>query len=378
MTVLLATDYRVVLHNGRLFGYKRFQSILQRYSKAFGNVKLCTRIMECKPNDKYIDITDDVHSFIPIKLSHTFLHLDRLKLKNAVKDCDLIIGRYDSVIAFRIASIARKLRIPTMAEVMADPWDGYWNHGFLGKMLAPYMYFANERAIRESNFAVYVTDKFLQQRYPCKGKCINASNVQIANIDNSILKKRISRINQADLKKITLVTTGDVEYYAKGQEFVIRAIPQLLSQGYMIKYKLIGGGSQTRLKNIAKKLRVEDNVEFLGEQNMDFVFQAIDEADIYIQPSLKEGLPRAVIEALSRACPVIGARTAGTPELIDEECVVDRKSPDDIAKAICKIANKNDLSRLARNNFQRAKDFEESLLNSRRTSFFDIIKSEIL
>lgn len=377
MNVFLATDYRVVTYRGRIYGYKRFQSILERYTNAFGAITLCTRSMERQPDDKYIDITDNIKSFIPVSLANTLLFFNRKELKQALKGSDLVIGRYDSVIAFRIASIARSMKIPTMAEIMADPWDGYWNHGIIGKMLAPYMYYANKKAIFKSQYAIYVTDHFLQKRYPCKGANINASNVQLSYIDPSVIDKRIEKINKTDFKKLTLVTTAAINVYAKGQEFVLRAIPKLQSKGYEIKYKLIGGGSADRLKKIAEKLGIEDSVEFLGEQNMDFVLKSIDDADIYIQPSLQEGLPRSVIEALSRACPVIGSRTAGTPELIDEICVVDRKSPHDIVRAICKISNKEEFLRLSKNNFQRSKDFTIDLLNIRRNKFFENIKSEI-
>ena len=36
------------------------------------------------------------------------------------------------------------------------------------------------------------------------------------------------------------------------------------------------------------------------------IFQLLDDIDLYIQPSLQEGLPRSVVEAMSRACPIIG------------------------------------------------------------------------
>ena len=56
------------------------------------------------------------------------------------------------------------------------------------------------------------------------------------------------------------------------------------------------------------------------------MFELLDECDIYLQPSLQEGLPRSVIEAMSRGCACIGAATAGIPELLESEYVVKRKS----------------------------------------------------
>jgi len=48
----------------------------------------------------------------------------------------------------------------------------------------------------------------------------------------------------------------------------------------------------------------------------------LDEIDIYLQPSLAEGLPRSLIEALSRGCPIIASRCGGIPELLDDECLI--------------------------------------------------------
>jgi glycosyltransferase involved in cell wall biosynthesis len=43
----------------------------------------------------------------------------------------------------------------------------------------------------------------------------------------------------------------------------------------------------------------------------------MDELDLYVIPSLGEGLPRALVEAMSRGLPAIGSRRGGIPELVD-------------------------------------------------------------
>ena len=43
-----------------------------------------------------------------------------------------------------------------------------------------------------------------------------------------------------------------------------------------------------------------------------------DNIDVFIMPSLQEGLPRSMVEAMSRGCNVIGSRVGGIPELLDD------------------------------------------------------------
>ncbi|MFR9276345.1 glycosyltransferase [Finegoldia magna] len=87
---------------------------------------------------------------------------------------------------------------------------------------------------------------------------------------------------------------------------------------------LQGGGNQDYLLSIAKTYHVEDRVIFWGRLSPEKVQEWMDKVDIYIQPSLQEGLPRSVIEAMSRGCLVLGART-GIPELLDPRFVVKRR-----------------------------------------------------
>lgn len=66
---------------------------------------------------------------------------------------------------------------------------------------------------------------------------------------------------------------------------------------------------------------VADQIKIIGQMPHDKVFTWLDSIDIYAQPSRQEGLPRAMIEAMSRGIPCIGAKTAGIPELIDNKYI---------------------------------------------------------
>lgn len=378
MNVFIATEYRIIECRGHLYVYEKLATILKRYYTHFGKLTICTRVYKSGNIDtKLIDVSEFIEKVISVTLWRTFLYLETRAMAKAIKDCDLVIGRFDSIVSCRAALLAKKYNKPFLAELMADAWDGYWNHGTLGKILAPYMFFATKKAVAKADYAIYVTDEFLQRRYPCKGESINASNVNITTMDAECLDKRIEKIKAMNVKHITLLTTAAVDVVAKGQRYVIEAIPELNKLGIIIDYRLIGGGDVSRLKQIAINYGVQEQVSFLGERSLSEVFAQIEEADVYIQPSLQEGLPRSVIEAMSKGCPCIGAKTAGIPELLPMECVFKRKSSHAIVEVIVSILSQNKLVELAKKDYNRAKDFQNCILEERRKRFLEKVKYEI-
>nr|WP_051032496.1 glycosyltransferase family 4 protein [Holdemania massiliensis] len=172
------------------------------------------------------------------------------------------------------------------------------------------------------------------------------------------------------------MTSADIDLSSKGQRFVVRSMGKLKAIGITVTYYLAGNGNQQHLLHEAVKAKVENQIVFLGWLTQEEIFSQIDKVDIYIQPSLQEGLPRAVIEAMSRGCPCIGTNIAGTPELLDKDCIVKTASSNDIVRVIVNMLSKG-LEKYAIHNFERSKDYLESTLNGRRNQYFKIIIDEL-
>lgn len=376
--VVIATDIHLVESDGEYYLPSQLYSIVKNYHDAFGMITVLSRGTHTGDTAGLIRTSDIVENFFEIKsLEKTLLGAYDKYIENVVKNADLVVCRCPSMIGYHAAALAHKHGVPVYSESMACAWDGYWNHGLSGKILAPYMFFGMRKTVREADFALYVTNEFLQKRYPCKCESVSVSNVRVENIDEAFLTNRLERIKNTDYKTLNFVTTAAIDVRYKGQEYVIKAIPMLNKIGIRVKYRLIGGNDPTYLTEVAKKHGVLDQVEFMGRRSLDDVFEIIDNSDIYIQPSLQEGLPRSVIEAMSRACPVIGARTAGIPELIADECVVKRKSPEDIVRAVKEIYNATKMAELAKMNFEESKKYSNDILCARRNNYYKTVKEKI-
>ena len=106
----------------------------------------------------------------------------------------------------------------------------------------------------------------------------------------------------------------------KGQKYVIKAIADLKNKGITgIEYQLIGSGTGKKLIRYAKKLGVENEVKVIGALPHSEVWKWYDSIDVYVQPSFSEGLCRSIVEAMSRACPIICSDVGGNYELIEKD-----------------------------------------------------------
>ena len=101
-----------------------------------------------------------------------------------------------------------------------------------------------------------------------------------------------------------------------------------------------------------------------------------NDIDVYIQPSLQEGLPRALIEAMSVGLPCIGSDVAGIPELLDSKCVFNRKG--NKANSTMKLLKSLDISNMklqAERNYKEAEKYNYNNLLHKRFEMFERFKS---
>lgn len=307
-------------------------------------------------------------------ISKMFIHYSKMKkeVKQAVKNADIIIARLPSGSGSLAIKYAQQYHKPYIGEITACNWDSFWNYSWKGKLIAPYYWLKQKRITRRLPFAIYVTKEFLQKRYPCEGKTTNCSDVELEKFDESVLQKRIEKIGlfkTSQKEKIILGTVGAINVAYKNQAMVIRALPILQKAGYFCEYRLVGQGNSTELSKLARKCGVSKQVKFLGSMSHELVFSEMDDFDIYVHPSNQEGLPRALVEALSRACPATGSNVAGIPELLSEDRVFRKNNLNDLVSILKQMFERN-LKEEAQKNFETSMSFIPEELNSRRVKFF--------
>lgn len=304
-------------------------------------------------------------------ISGMLKHYDEAKkiIFHTVLDHDVLITRLPTSIGTLAVMAAKKYEITFIIEYVGCAFDSLWNYNWKGKLLAHYKMWQQKQLMKTVPYTIYVTKAYLQNKYPTNGKSIHCSNVELQNSEQINLINRNERIQNFDIQNLTLGTVAAIDVPYKGQDDVIEAIGRLKKEGRLVYYKIVGNGNPERLRRLIIKHNVEDLVEIIGSLRHEKVFDFLNEIDLYIQPSKQEGLPRALIEAMNQASPALGARTAGIPELLSDQCIF---TPGSISQIMQKIQSIDHqwLEKEARINFETSKEYLKPILQLRRLVFY--------
>ena len=117
----------------------------------------------------------------------------------------------------------------------------------------------------------------------------------------------------------------------KNHQIVIKAIAYLHDED--LHYVVAGqGGKKDYLIDLAKSLGVESHVHFLGYRND--VAELFKCADLYILPSIREGLNVSLMEAMASGLPCIASRIRGNTDMVPAENCFDPLSVEEVANLI--------------------------------------------
>jgi glycosyltransferase involved in cell wall biosynthesis len=142
-------------------------------------------------------------------------------------------------------------------------------------------------------------------------------------IDFSVFRLQPTEI--AELKNslgisLNAVVIGQVArlHAQKGQKYLLEAFARVRQNYPLAQLLLIGDGpAKTELQRLAKKLKISDSVHFAGFRTE--IGNLLQLMDIFVLSSLWEGLPLALLEALSQGLPVVATAVDGIPEIISSD-----------------------------------------------------------
>jgi len=242
---------------------------------------------------------------------------------------------------------------------------------------------------REAVAISYVTGEALQRRYPPGPSTwsTSVSDVDLRSVElacEDLLKERIRRWDLAfsrgkptHVLKIGFV--GALGSLYKGPDLLLTAVADSLKAGMDVDLLYVGDGKcKSDLQEMSRRLGVENRVSFLGALPPGRAIQDfLDGLDVFVLPSLQEGLPRAMVEAMARGCPCIGSSVGGIPELLSAEDIVppqDREAL--VAKLREVLLEPERLKAMARRNLAMAAEYRPEVLEQRRTDFYRRVREQ--
>lgn len=103
----------------------------------------------------------------------------------------------------------------------------------------------------------------------------------------------------------------------KGVEYLIQAMKQLCQLHPDIRLTIIGDGScRNSLEEMGRKFGLEHNINFIGKIPHQDVPNWLAKNDIFVLPSISEGMPNVLLEAMAAGLPIVASNVGGIPEII--------------------------------------------------------------
>jgi glycosyltransferase involved in cell wall biosynthesis len=153
-----------------------------------------------------------------------------------------------------------------------------------------------------------------------------------------------------DQRKLNIMFLGQI-YAPKGIEYLLEAIVKIHKINPNVALYLVGDHALDAYKGYRKKLNSIIKSGFLNGVVIFTGWRAdaveiLSLMDLFVLPSLSEGVPKSIIEAMALGKPVVSTRVGGIPELVrhgETGFIVEPRDSDGLAHAILTLANDKEL-----------------------------------
>ncbi len=220
------------------------------------------------------------------------------------------------------------------------------------KQQAKYVYPLFKRIFLKADIIQTISNYLAQfaRSMDYKGPIVVIPNGVDANLFSKIINVgRQVKLEEKIGKKegqVFLVTTSRL-VPKNGLDDVIKALAKMPSN---IKFLVLGIGPQENyLKDLRNELKLGDRVRFLGFVKHEDIPNYLHASDIFIRPSLSEGMGNSFIEAMAAGLPVIATPVGGivdflfdpfkNPEIFSTGLFCEVKNPDSIVRAVSRIVD---------------------------------------
>ncbi|MBW1812231.1 MAG: glycosyltransferase family 4 protein [Deltaproteobacteria bacterium] len=186
-----------------------------------------------------------------------------------------------------------------------------FRHSFLKLSGIKYRYMA-DFYIAISN---KIKDVLVNDGLPARRIFVARSGINPHRFDDAAKDYLIDEFNIKSSEQVVI----NVAHLAghKGQQYLVKAIPLVLSKIPTARFFIIGGGElMDELQTLAISLGLKKKLIFTGFRRDVGAFYHI--ADLFVMSSVQEGLGTAVLDALALGKPVVAAKSGGIPEIIHD------------------------------------------------------------
>lgn len=386
MKITIVTDHRFFNYGDEIFDDYVFDyNFFKNYLDVFDRVDIVCRVQGVGDLDNmWVKSSGPGINFISLPNEHGlkwFLNVNRYIKEElpAIFDTDSFCFRLPSMAAWEIFRQNKFKNLPYIFESIGDPEDAMVSSEdslakrVPSKILGHILKNRKRKIVYHAETGSYVSINHLQQKYPIKeGR--DTESISSIRLESGYILNRSKKI---DFKKsIRIIHIGSF-IPLKNQKDLIQSF-KIISANYpQAKLDFVGDGpTRNACEDLVQKLELSSHVAFHGQvTGFNNIVKLLDKAQFFILPSFNEGMPRALIEAMARGLICLGSNRGGISELLQKEYLFNVGDYQQIADKliwILKNYSTEEFGELSLRNIDRAKDFENEILQNRR---YKILKS---
>lgn len=346
-------------------------------------VARCAALSPLEDRSRLSPSTHDGVSFVPVPslagLGKRLRHAAEARriLQDALQSADFLIARLPSQTGLLAIEMAERLGKPWAVECVGCAGDAHTHHTALrAKLYAPLARQRMRVAVAKAPLVNYVTQEFLQQRYPTRGIAVACSDVEIEiGAIDELLSARDQRIQSlTEPRPLRFGLMGSFAHRHKGIDIALQALHAVQTQLPPFELYVLGPGDQSAAMQLATHLGLGDAFKPCAALPRGAPVRAwLDEIDVYLQPSRYEAMPRALIEAMARACPALASNTGGIGELLPAACLHAPGDHQTLAQQLIAAVEPSWQREHARRNLETAQRFDSAALADKRHSFWQAV-----
>ena len=353
-----------------------YMKFAKRFSDEFDEVFIVARSF---PRDKEVGqiVTGSGVSFIDLGDSrgiYGYLKLfwERVyALISIIKKSDVVLIRMPGNISTLAVLLCILLRKSYHVEVVADPVEYFSSNvskSRYRKIFQGIHVIAMKIALSRSKSVRYVTSQYLQKLYPAKkgSTSFGFSDVYLEEKYHDNYKFRKGDVN--------ILSVAMMHDNSKGHRDMIDLIESLNLDGGKFSLVCVGDGVlKSEFESYSSSLGLNQSIKFVVLKNSSEIREYMSECHIFLLASYQEGMPRALLEALSFGMPVVSSDVGGVYEVLPKKQLFpcgDIK----IAKIIIQDLIKEGLEGVSRKNLTISRQFIGSAIKKSYEGYFNFLK----
>jgi len=177
-------------------------------------------------------------------------------------------------------------------------------------------------------------------------------------IENGVDNQFFTPARQVDTKDSITILFVSRLIEGKGLQYLIPELPRIQQRvqhktGRGIRLVIVGDGPyRTALEGVTAQSEAGEFVCFEGRKDKEQVREYYQSADLFVLPSLSEGMPNVVLEAMASGLPIVMTPCEGSKELVTNNGII--TSLENLSETLIRVcADENERIRMGQNSLRR-------------------------